>query len=136
MQVYGVDLARWWQDRRYRGLLELIDQLPQASRYMEAVANDPEQARLIAEARSKGSGEGEAWSPRLAEFDLHARLMRDQIQALMGVQAAVIAAAGAKPPKIDPYPVPVTEIDRAVERANRAWAQSIIDTFTPGRSQR
>lgn len=133
MQVYGVDLARWWRDRRWRGLLELIDQLPQASRFMEAVANDPEQAEAIAKARSESTGEGEKWSPRLAEWDLHAHLQRDIIQALMGVQAAVIAASGNKPPQQESYPSPVTEIDRAVERANRAWAQSIIDIFTPGR---
>lgn len=134
MQVYGVDLARWWAERRWVALLELIDQLPHASRFMEAVANDPEQADAIAEARS-GESEQE-WSPRLAEFDLHARLQRDIIQALMGVQAAVIAAAGQKPPQQKPYPVPVTEIDRAVERANQRWAESIIDIFTPGRGAR
>ena len=125
-----MDLARWWQDRRWVALLELIDQLPQASRFMEAVVNDPEQADLIA--RSREGADEVPWSPRFSEFGLLERLMRDAVMAIQGVQAAVIAAAGGKPPKVEPYPVPVTEIDRAVERANRAWAESIMDIFTPG----
>lgn len=125
-----MDLARWWADRRWVALLELIDQLPQASRFMEAVVNDPEQADLIARSRE---GEAEVpWSPRFSEFGLLERLMRDAVMAIQGVQAAVIAAAGGKPPKVEPYPVPVTEIDRAVARANREWAESIMDIFTPG----
>ena len=131
MQVYGVDLARWWRARRWRALLDLIDQLPMASRFAEAVANDPEQARLIALQRQRSGDDGAAWSPRLAEFDLHARLLRDVINGLLGVQSAVIAAAGAKPPKPEPYPVPVTEIDRAIERATEEWAESLISRLTP-----
>ena len=131
-----MDLARWWADRRWVALLELIDQLPQASRFMEAVANDPEQAALIIQAREQQERDGEQdepWSPRLSEFGLMERLQRDTIQALMGVQAAIIAASGNKPPRQEPYPVPVTEVDRAVQRANKQWAQNIIDIFTPGR---
>jgi hypothetical protein len=134
LEVYGVDLALWWRARRFRPLLELVDQLPMASRLNEAVQNDPDQARLIAEARQNADpDEGEPWSPRLAEFDLHAMLLRDVIQALSGVQAAVIAAAGGKPKPPPPYPAPVTEVDRAIARANRAWADSIINIFTPNR---
>lgn len=100
---------------------------------MEAVVNDPEQAALIAESRSKDDDDAEPWSPRLAEFGLTERLLRDAVLAIRGVQAAVIASASGKPARIEPYPMPRTEIARAVERANEQWAQSIIDIFTPGR---
>lgn len=125
-------MARWWRDRRWVALLDLIDQLPQASRFMEAVANDPEQAALIAEARSKDDDDEPSFL-RLSEFGLTERLLRDAVLAIRGVQAAVIASASGKPARIEPYPMPRTEIARAVERANERWAQSIIDIFTPGR---
>lgn len=133
MQVYGVDLARWWRGRRWVALLELIDQLPAASRLNEAIMNDPESAELIARAQEQvPESEREQWAPPLREYDLHAQLLRDTVQALMGVQAAIVAAAGGNPGQVT-YPAPRTEIDRAVARINREWAESIIDIFTPGR---
>lgn len=130
-----MDLARWWRARRWRALLELIDQLPMASRYAEAIANDPQQARLVVEAQEKQGRSGESWKPRYAEFDVHARMLRDVIQAVMGVQAAVIAAAGNRPPPMESYPAPVTEIERAVQRATEEWADSLISRLTPWASR-
>src|SRR5690625_2246227 len=89
----GVDLRQWWRERRFRALLDLIDQLPGASRLNEAIQNDPEQAEIIArhieEQKRKAAEAGEeqrSWSPRVAEFDLHASLLRDLIQATLGLQ--------------------------------------------------
>ncbi|WP_152203636.1 hypothetical protein [Georgenia thermotolerans] len=132
LQVFGVDLARWWVDRRWKALLELIDQLPSASRFNEAVQNDPEQAELIALAREEAADqdtEGEAWSPRVAEYDLHANLLRDLIQAVLGLQAATVAAQGGKPGQVMDYPTPKTEVDRAVARMNLAWAKNMAARF-------
>lgn len=114
-------------------MLELIDQLPSASRLNEAIVNDPEAAEAIARERERvPEEEREPWAPAVREYDLHAQLLRDTVQALMGVQAAVIASAGGKPKQVT-YPGPRTEIDRAVARINRKWAESIINIFTPGR---
>lgn len=128
----GVDLRSWWRERRFRALLDLIDQLPAASRLNEAIQNDPEHAELIARAREEADNEDEGrepWSPRLAEYDLHAHLMRDMIQALVGVRTAVIAAAGGKPRSVPDYPTPVTEVDKATARLERAWAQNVLQQF-------
>lgn len=130
---YGVDLARWWRERRFRALLDLVDQLPGASRLNEAIQNDPEQAEVIArnidQLKQRGEGERGQWSPRVAEYDLHANLLRDLIQSVLGLRAAVIASAGGKPGSVPTYPVPVTEVDRATARLERAWAQGVLEQF-------
>lgn len=126
--MYGADLAQWWRARRWKALLDLIDQLPDASRFNEAILNDPE---VVAEAVARESGEGPEWAPRISEFDLHATLLRDVIHALQGVQAAVIASAGGKPPKVKPYPAPRTAVDEARQRALQMWADDLIGRLTP-----
>lgn len=126
-----MDLARWWQDRRWKALLELIDQLPGPSRFNEAVLNDREFAEAVAANESKNDDGKSEWAPRVSEFDLHALLLRDVIQSLQGVQAAVIAAAGGKPPKFPPYPAPKTALDDARERLLHEWADGLISKLTP-----
>lgn len=127
--MYGVDLARWWGDRRWKGLLGLIDQLPAASRFNEAVLNDPVFAEEYV--KQEQADEKPEWAPRLAEFDLHATLLRDLIQAVNQSTIATIAAAGGKPPKLPDYPRPRTGIDKAREEALHKWADSLIATLTP-----
>lgn len=130
LERFGVDLAQWWRQRRFRSLLELIDQLPGASRYSEAIQNDPEQAQMIAQAREEQAGdEPEPWSPRVADYDLHAHLLRDLIQSVLGLQTAVVAAAGGKPGSTPTYPGPKTEVDRAIEALNEAWARDLAARF-------
>ena len=131
----GTDLRSWWRERRFRALLDLIDQLPAASRLNEAIQNDPEQAEIIAlhieeqKQKAEAADEQKPWSPRVAEYDLHANLLRDLIQATLGLRAAVIASAGGKPGQTPDYPTPVTEVDRATARLERAWARGVLEQF-------
>lgn len=122
-----MDLAVWWRERRWLALLELIDQLPFASRVTEAVWNDPEQAALIAQA-PKGDG---AWSPRVQEFDLTASQLRELINGQQMLLHAIVRGNGGKPGKFVPYPAPVTEVDRQQVIAERRWAERMIQIFTP-----
>lgn len=123
-----MDLVAWWQARRWAGLLELIDELPPASRLNEALLNDKEIAQEIV---ARETGEKSEWSPRVSEFDLHALLLRDIMQAIQGVQAAVIAGAGGKPPSISPYPSPKTALDEIRQQALQEWADDLISRLTP-----
>lgn len=129
--MYGVDLAVWWRERRWAGLLELIDELPAASRFNEAVLNDREFAKEVVAQESENREDAPEWAPKISEFDLHATLLRDVIQALQGVQAAVIAAAGGKPPKIIPYPAPKTALEEVRQEALQEWADDLISRLTP-----
>lgn len=123
-----MDLARWWRDRRWLGLLELIDQLQARTdtRLNEAILNDPVQAALIA-ARAEDEGEpAGAWSPPVAAYDLHAMMLREVVQTLYAVRAAVLVAGNRKPGKMPEFPTPVTEVDRARARLERVWVDTTL----------
>lgn len=123
--MYGVDLAEWYAQGRWVGLLDLIDGLPGASRLNEAIVNDKEYAAQLA---SMPRPDGE-WAPRVAEFDLHAHLQREILHALKGLKQVTVAAAGGKPGEVKPFPGPRTEIERAIEDADRQWAESFVGQF-------
>ena len=115
-----MDLAAWWQARRWVGLLELIDNLPDASRLKGAIYNDPEQARLIAIQRETADPDRESWSPSVAEYDLHAMLLREVVHNL----------AALRQEKNPTYiPAPRTEIDRQAQQLAKAVAVEIGARF-------
>lgn len=124
-EVYGIDLAEWYAAGRWVGLLEYIDGLPAACRFNEAIANDPELARELARA-PKPEGE---WAPRVAEFDLKAHMLREIITELKQIKQAGIAQTGNKPGPEKPFPMPRTEIDRAIEAAEREWTVDFVAQF-------
>ncbi len=105
-----MDLAEWYVAGRWVALLELIDMLPTACRLNEAISNDPEKARLIAAAPQPA----DAWAPRVSEFDLQAVLGQQQLHALYAIKQTLIALKGQKPPAIEPFPGPRTEIQKAI----------------------
>lgn len=113
-----MDLAVWWQQRRWVGLLELIDNLPTTSRLNEAAQNDPEQARLLALAREYAEDDeaAERWSPRPSEYDLAAMLLRE-------IAHNTAAIAGVKKPHY--IPAPRTEVDRQLEQIALLQAVSV-----------
>jgi len=120
-----VDLAEWYAAGRWVALLEYIDGLPSACRLNEAIANDPETAAQIAAMPAPD----EEWAPRVAEFDLHAHLLRELLHAVKSNGQIAISAAGAKPGEIKPFPAPRTEIDRAIAAIQREWAESFVGQF-------
>lgn len=133
-----MDLAAWWQARRFVGLLDLIDSLPPDSRLNEAVQNDPEQAELIARAREEQADDsGSSWSPPVSQYDLHAAMLRELIQSVAQLRAAVLAARTGKEKTVPTvFPAPVTEVDRAARRMQQRWADNLIEIFTPHAARR
>lgn len=87
--------------------------------------NDPETAADIAQRPDPT----EAWTPKVADFDLHAIMLREVISALSALHQAVLASAGAKPKPIKPFPTPVTEVDREKKRQEREFAVDLIKDF-------
>jgi len=120
-----VDLAEWYAAGRWVGLLELIDMLPAACRFNEAILNDPDMARELARL-PKPDGE---WSPRVSEFKLDHHMFQVMISELKQIKQGVIAAAGGKPSHEKPFPAPRTEIDNAVAAMEREWAEDFISQF-------
>lgn len=123
--MYGVDLAEWYANGRWVALLDLIDGLPSACRLNEAIVNDEESAAQIA-AMPKTDSE---WTPRVSEFDLNAHILRELLQAVRSLKQVTVAAAGSRPRDEKPFPYPKTELDRAIEEADRRWAESFVGQF-------
>lgn len=124
-----MDLAEWYAGGRWVALLELIDTLPTACRFNEAIANDPETARELAAISLDKDPDAEPWAPRVSEFGLTQHLLRDILHAIKETSQATIAAAGGKPSEITPFPAPRTAIDQAIENAERAWAEDFAGRF-------
>ena len=108
-------------------LLELIDMLPAASRLNEAIANDPEAAKAIA-AASQGKVM-EPWTPRAAEWDLHATILGQIATGIEVLTAATIKVNGGKPGDVKPFPTPKSEIQAAMKAAEREWAVQFAGQF-------
>lgn len=122
-----MDLAEWYAGKRWVALLELIDMLPAACRLNEAIANDPEAAKAIAEA-SQGR-ESEPWAPRTAEWDLHATMLGDIAMKLDRLAAILIKVNGGNPGDVKPFPTPKTQIQAAMKAAEREWAVQFAGQF-------
>lgn len=87
----------------------LLDRLPLSSALMEARLDDPEVAALVAAQPEKESRR----RPALRDFTPEVATLYDICDRLGEVVAAVIAAAGEKPPKIQPLLRPITGVERA-----------------------
>lgn len=98
-----------WRKRRWRDLLNLIDWLPRDSAFMEAMSEDEELAEnLLRQPRGKTPGH----KVRISEFSPLRETLSDLYDRQGEIVQAIIAAAGAKPPKLKPYPRPRTALDR------------------------
>lgn len=126
-EVYGVDLAAWWRQRRWAALLDLIDQLPGTSRLNEAIYDDPDQAALIASQPEPA----ERWSPRLRQWDLTHVMLQRLIHATEVGNANFAAAHGGRPGAVQAFPSPVTGVDRYRDAHRRATAHALISILTP-----
>ena len=120
-----MDLAEWYAAGRTVGLLDLIDSLPSASRYYEAVSNDPEMAEHLA----RQPESDEEWSPRVVEYGLTEMLLREILHELKVNSAITMSAAGGKPGELKPFPTPRTAVQAARERLEREWAVNLAGKF-------
>ena len=126
----GVDLAAWWQERRWKPLLELIDALPAACRTRAAVMNDPEFAELLADARDEQDEPGE-WAPPAAEFGLTEGLTLAVVNELRALRRDLGALATGKARDVEMLSGPRTLVDELVERRNREQVLDILALLSP-----
>jgi hypothetical protein len=113
----------------WRTVWSFKDRLPRGAHYKAALAMDPDLAdKLLEREDDPEFTEEPAATPE--GYTTETYLLLSVIDALMGVQAAVIAAAGADPPSIAPMPRPITALDEARERKRMRNMQALIDQFT------
>jgi hypothetical protein len=124
---YRLDLADEWKSRRWRRLLNMIDQLPRDSFMQEAMADDEALAEhMLAQAPSERPP-----ARRWSEYGIQVELLAGIYDRLAEVPNAIAAANGAKPRKVKPYPRPVTAIERVRERRARQKHRSIVARLLP-----
>jgi hypothetical protein len=125
----GWDLAQLWRQRRWRFLANLIDHLPRGTAFAQAVADDDE---LAAQQVVTASGGKRKAAPPVSEYTPDVELLAalyDRLGVLIGWVAA--SAGAKKPPKAQPWPRPVTAIERARSRRARADFQDIVAMAAP-----
>lgn len=120
-----MDLAVWYREKRWVALLDLIDGLPGASRFNEAISNDPELAAQIAAQPDPV----EPWRPRVQDYTLTNMLLAQIADGMKSLQQTQIAAAGGKPSQVKPFPSPRTAIDRAKEAHEKQFVSDVLGLF-------
>ncbi len=118
-------------------LLELIDALPTASRFRQAVLLDEECAAGLL-AASQGEDEQErAWSPSIAEWGLTEELLASVYDRLGDVAQAVLSTIPVDRGKARPkypgkeFPRAKTAIDAARERMALEMGHALLKAFFP-----
>lgn len=137
-QAVREDLGDLFRARRWRYLLNLVDRLPGHSYYSEAVANDEEHARLIAQAeaereesKKKSHPPLRTWTPEMAALTAIIDALNVQTYVMKALKAER-GKAGSPP---EALPRPETAIDRA--RKEATWEkrverhQSLADRLLP-----
>lgn len=118
-----LDLGDLWRARRWTLLLDVLDRLPAHSWYAATVSMDEDHARMMAEAiqaRQDAGEEPSSKGPALTTWTPEVAVMTNILDAVRGVQHAVVAVQAPKgkspePPK--PSPRPVTPLERALKLA-------------------
>lgn len=98
---------------------------PRDSPLMSALADDPDAAAA-----------GPAQAPKLAQFSPEVEALAGVYDLLAALLANVVSLGGGKPPRIPPYPRPVTASQLAAERAERDAArrqhEELVRRLIPG----
>lgn len=125
---YRLDLADEWKSRRWRRLLNMIDNLPRDSFMQEAMADDEALAEhMLAGAPPTEKPPARRWS----EYGIQVELLAGIYDRLAEVPNAIAAANGAKPRKIKPYPRPVTAMERVRDRRAKQKHRSLVSRLLP-----
>jgi len=116
----NVDLGEMWRSRRWNTLLAFIDRLPRWSLYYEAVANDPEHAKMVADALAQ-SGERDdsavSSGPPLSNWTPEVEVLTRLIDAVKALHYIIPASQGSKSAKMPP---PEERPQTLLERARKS----------------
>lgn len=131
-----VDLGQAWRSRRWRTLLATIDRLPSHSYYTEAVSQDPEHARMLAEAMAalpEDDAPASASAPPLRTWTPEVRVLTDILDAVKRVEWATIAVgspSGKAPKPPEPAERPKSLIASATKMAEYNRRKATHDALT------
>lgn len=124
----GWDVVDLWEQGRYAFTLNLIDHLPRASAYRQALAEDDEWAeQLPYEALVPRGDVRPLWS----EWTPEVEMLAAAVDRLGENIAAQVAAAGGKPGHVKPWPRPESAAERVRRRREQEMAERVIGKAFP-----
>lgn len=124
-----LDLATEWRSRRWRRLLNIIDQLPRDSRYVEAMSLDEQLAERLLDRPT----DRKPPRRRLSDWSVQVELLTAILDRLGELTQAIAALGGAKPKKVPSAPVPATAMDRLRNRKRFEKHHSLVSRVLPPR---
>ena len=131
--MYGIDLDAELADHRYGWLLDRILDLPDPySRFREAMSEDEEMAELLMSIeQQRDDDEGPSATLRYSQVGLQEHLLMsiDMGIKAMRAEAPIIAGAKGKPKYPDPWPLPVTAVERLRKDQERDRARALAASF-------
>ncbi|HVX20880.1 MAG TPA: hypothetical protein VHB02_06010 [Acidimicrobiales bacterium] len=122
----GIDFGTLWRERRWRLLLNLIDHLPTATHFMEAVAMDEELAR--AREATAAARAGRRRTHRISEWTPEVAVGADIHDLLVLLLAATTGKDG---PRLPFYPRPQTAAGQLEAARRQAMHEQTVRRLLP-----
>jgi hypothetical protein len=105
-----------WRQRRWRKLLNILEQLPRTSAYAQALATDEQLARVLAELPENDRNQAPRWRRYHRDYSPEVEMLSalfDRLGELIRVTASMRGGRGGPPTQA---PRPVTAVERARRR--------------------
>lgn len=136
----GVSPQGLWQARSWRKLLNLIDHLPQNSYYYQALMNDPEHAKAVAEwqAENEKPGEKKKYHPGWQTWSAEVERLANIEDELRQLRSTLVGVNGGKM-KVDPVERPVSKVAEEKKLADYRRKQRVhnklVSKMLPGKAE-
>ena len=132
--MYGIDLDVELAQHRYGWLLDRILDLPDPySRFREAMSEDEEMAGMLLELEDSRhpDEEGEGPTLRYSQVGLREHLLMsiDMGIKAMRAEAPFVNGAKGKPTYPEPWPLPVTALERIRKTQEKDQADALASAF-------
>lgn len=131
--MYGLDLDKELAKGRFGWLLDRILDLPDPySRFREAMSEDEEMAELLLELESQREDEeGSSATLRYSQVGLQEHLLMsiDMGIKAMRAEAPYLQGAKGKPTYPEPWPMPVTAVERLRKAHDKQEADLLAAAF-------
>lgn len=116
--------------------LDLIDGLPAASRFRQAVLDDPIAAAALVDQQEADERAGKTagdWGPEISEYSATVIMQGRILAALSDIAGLLTAQASGGKSKGKPIriPTPTTEVERERERRHVSKGRDLMRIFTP-----
>lgn len=128
-----MDLSEWIESGRWRATLELVEQLPWASRFRAAMLDDPEYADMIAETQLMQDATDDG--PSIADFgSVEQRLTTLIDLTKVQIQWAQRQAGVKSPSNMKPELRPKTLVSELIHRKEQEIGLDVASQFGFARS--